>query len=149
MKLHRFIPVLIIAAGIGAYHNSFQGPFIFDDVPSILDNPHIRHLWPIWDAMSRHTESAVSGRPVVCLTLTLNYAFDGLNVRGYHAFNLAVHLLAALVLFGVLRRTFEGEKLRDRFGASAVWLAAAIALIWEVHPLQTECVPTLSSAPNR
>jgi len=132
--------VLIIAVGVWAYHNSFQGPFIFDDVPSILDNPHIRHLWPIWDAMSRHTESAVSGRPVVCLTLTLNYAFDGLNVRGYHAFNLAVHLLAALVLFGVLRRTFEGEKLRDRFGASAVWLAAAIALIWEVHPLQTECV---------
>jgi len=132
--------VLIIAVGVWAYHNSFQGPFIFDDVPSILDNPHIRHLWPIWDAMSRHTESAVSGRPVVCLTLALNYAFDGLNVRGYHAFNLAVHLLAALVLFGVLRRTFEGEKLRDRFGASAVWLAAAIALIWEVHPLQTECV---------
>ena len=51
-----------------------------------------------------------------------------------------VHLLAALVLFGILRRTFEGEKLRDRFGTDAVWLAAAIALIWEVHPLQTESV---------
>ncbi|MGA2604657.1 MAG: hypothetical protein ABSG14_10555, partial [Verrucomicrobiia bacterium] len=124
MKLCRFIPVLIIAAGLGAYHNSFRGPFIFDDA-SILENPHIRHLWPIWDAMSTHTDSAVTGRPVVCLTLAVNYALGGLNVWGYHAFNLAVHLLAALVLFGVLRRTFEGEKLRDRFGASAVWLAAA------------------------
>ena len=132
--------MLIIAAGIGAYHNSLQGPFIFDDVSCILDNPHIRHLWPIWDAMSTHTESAVNGRPVVCLTLAVNYALGGLNVWGYHAFNLTVHLLAALVLFGILRRTFEGEKLRDRFGAAAVWLAAAIALIWEVHPLQTECV---------
>jgi Flp pilus assembly protein TadD len=140
LKLRQFIPVLIIAAGIGAYHNSLQGPFIFDDVSCILDNPHIRHLWPIWDAMSTHTESAVNGRPVVCLTLAVNYALGGLNVWGYHAFNLTVHLLAALVLFGILRRTFEGEKLRDRFGAAAVWLAAAIALIWEVHPLQTECV---------
>ena len=83
---------------------------------------------------------SVSGRPVECLTLALNYALGGLNVWGYHAFNLTVHLVSALVLFGILRRTFEGEKLRDRFGAAAIWLAAAIALIWEVHPLQTESV---------
>jgi tetratricopeptide (TPR) repeat protein len=132
--------VLLIAAGIGAYHNSFQGPFIFDDLGCIPENPHIRHLWPIWDVLSPHTESAVTGRPVVCLTLALNYALGGLNVWGYHAFNLAVHLLSTLVLFGILRRTLEGEKLRDQIGAAAIWLAGAIALIWEVHPLQTECV---------
>ena len=80
------------------------------------------------------------GRPVECLTLALNYALDGLNIRGYHAFNLMLHLASALVLFGLLRRTFEGEKLRDRFGAAAIWVAAATALIWEVHPLQTESV---------
>jgi len=140
LKLRQFIPVLILAAGAWAYHNSFQGPFVFDDVPSILDNPHIRHLWPLREAVSAPLDLTVTGRPVVCLSLALNYALGGLNVWGYHAFNLAVHLLAALVLFGILRRTFEGEKLRDRFGVAAVWLAAAIALIWEVHPLQTESV---------
>jgi len=77
---------------------------------------------------------------VVCLTLAGNYALDGLNVRGYHAFNLAVHLLSALVLFGIARRTLEEGSFRDRLGAAAVWLAGAIALIWEVHPLQTESV---------
>jgi tetratricopeptide (TPR) repeat protein len=77
---------------------------------------------------------------VVSLTLALNYALGGLNVWGYHAFNLTIHLLSALVLFGLLRRTFEGATLRDRFGGAAVWLAAAITLIWEVHPLQTESV---------
>jgi len=140
LKLGPFIPVLIIAVGAWAYHDSFQGPFIFDDVPSILDNPHIRHLWPLREAVSAPLDLTVTGRPVVCLSLALNYALGGLNVWGYHAFNLAVHLLSALVLFGILRRTFEGEKLRDRFGVAAVWLAAAIALIWEVHPLQTESV---------
>ena len=140
MKSRPFIPVLIIAAVLWAYHNGFTGPFIFDDVLSIVDNPHIRHLWPIREAMSAPLYCPVAGRPVVCLSLALNYALGGLNVWGYHAFNLAVHLLSALALFGILRRTFEGERLRDRFGAAAVWLAAAIALIWEVHPLQTESV---------
>jgi tetratricopeptide (TPR) repeat protein len=131
---------LIVVAGLWAYHNSFHGPFIFDDVPSISGNPHIRHLWPIWQAMSAPPGSPVAGRSVVCLTLALNYAWGGLNVWGYHAVNLTVHLVSALVLFGIWRRTFEGEKLRDRFGGAAVWLAGALALIWEVHPLQTESV---------
>ena len=140
MKPRQFIPVLIIAAGIWAYHNSFHGPFIFDDISSIPDNPHIRHLWPLYRAMSAPVNSTVDGRPVVCLSLAGNYAAGGLNVRGYHAFNLAVHLLSALVLFGVARRTLEEGSFRDRLGAAAVWLAAAITLIWEVHPLQTESV---------
>ncbi len=132
--------MLVIATGIWAYHNSFEGSFIFDDVPSIPDNPHIRHLWSIHDAMFVSPTLPVQGRPVECLTLALNYALGGLNVWGYHAFNLTLHLLSALVLFGILWRTFEGEKLRDRCVASATWLAAAITLVWEVHPLQTESV---------
>jgi tetratricopeptide (TPR) repeat protein len=140
LKSRQLIPVLLIAAGIWAYHNSFQGPFIFDDVLSIVENPHIRHLWPISEAMSAPPYCPVAGRPVVCLTLAVNYALGGLNVWGYHALNLTVHLLSALALYGILRRSLEGERFRDRVSAAAVWLAAAIALIWEVHPLQTESV---------
>ncbi len=140
MKIQKLVPLLLVIAGLLAYHNSFTGPFIFDDVPSIPGNPHIRHLWPIREAMSAPLATTVSGRPVVCLTLALNYALGGLNVWGYHALNLAVHLLSALVLLGILRRTLEGATLRDRFGGAAVWLAAVITLIWEVHPLQTESV---------
>jgi Flp pilus assembly protein TadD len=132
--------LLIVAAGLWAFHNSLHGPFIFDDIPSIQENRHIRHLLPINVAMTAPPGTTVTGRPVVCLTLALNYAVGGLNVWGYHAFNLAIHLISALVLFGILRRTFEGERLRERFGAHAVWLAGAIALVWEIHPLQTESV---------
>lgn len=132
--------VLLVATGICAYHNSLQGPFIFDDGPSIPENPHLHHLWPIGDALSAPPYSTVNGRPVVCLTLALNYALGKSDVWGYHAFNLAIHLASALVLFGILRRTFAGEILGDRFGTGSVRLAAAIALIWVVHPLQTESV---------
>lgn len=140
MNLRRLIPVLLVAAGIFGYHNSLQGPFIFDDKPSISDNTHLYHLWPPRIALTAPPYSTVNGRPTVCLTLALNYALGGLNVWGYHAFNLALHLAFALVLFGILRRTFAGRKLRDRFGAASTALAAIIALLWELHPLQTECV---------
>jgi protein O-mannosyl-transferase len=140
LKRHKFIPVLIIAAGLWAYHNSFHGPFIFDDLSSIPMNPHIRHLWPIREAMSASPQCTITGRPVVTLTLGLNYALDGLNVRGYHAVNLAIHLAAGLVLFGVVRRTLLQPPLRQHFGAAALPLALLIAVIWVVHPLQTEAV---------
>ena len=40
----------IFAAGLLAYGTSLGGPFVWDDPPSIVDNPTIRHLWPIWGA---------------------------------------------------------------------------------------------------
>ena len=77
MKLRQFIPVLIITAGIGAYYNSFQGPFILDDLPYVLENPHIRHLWPIGDALLPSAKSFVEGRPIVNFSLAVNYALGG------------------------------------------------------------------------
>ena len=144
MKLRRFIPVLIVAAGIAAYHNSFQGKFIFDDLAGILDNPTIHHLWPIWDALSPPASSMVGGHPVVNFTLAFNYALGGLAVRGYHALNLAIHVLAALTLFGIVRRTLLRPVLWARFGAAGEWIAMAVAVLWMVHPLQTEAVTYIS-----
>ncbi|MGA2605090.1 MAG: hypothetical protein ABSG14_12755, partial [Verrucomicrobiia bacterium] len=144
MKLRQFIPVLIIAAGIGAYHNSFRGPFILDDVSSILENPHIRHLWPIGEALSPSANSMVGGHPVVNLSLAVNYALGGLAVWGYHALNLTIHILAALTLYGIVRRTLLRPVLEAHFGASGEWVALAVAVLWAVHPLQTEAVTYLS-----
>jgi Flp pilus assembly protein TadD len=131
---------VILVAALLAYQNSFSGVFLFDDVHAIVENPYIRSLWPLSQAMSAPPQSTVSGRPLVSLTLAFNYALGGLNPRGYHAFNLLVHLLCGLLLFGVVRRTLMGERLRDRYGPAAPFLAGMIALLWVVHPLQTETV---------
>lgn len=132
--------LLIPAATLLAYANSFSGPFIFDDWLWIEVNPHIRHLWPLWDIIQPPWGAAGTGRPVVVLTLALNYAVSGLNPWSYHALNLVIHTSAALVLFGIVRRTLLGQRLGDRFGAQANGLAAAVAVCWAVHPLQTESV---------
>lgn len=135
----RYAPVLLLAAGLALYANSFNTTFIFDDV-SITDNNHLHTLWPLWRTIFAPADLADSGRPVVTLTLLLNYAAGGLDVGGYRAVNIAIHLLASLVLYGVMRRTLLGPALRDRFGPASAALALVVALLWLVHPLQTECV---------
>jgi Flp pilus assembly protein TadD len=145
VKARKFIPLLVVAAGLLAYYNSFTGPFVFDDGLSIRDNRTIRHLWPIWQTLSlpRIRGTTVEGRPLVNLSFAINYALGGYHVWGYHALNLAIHILAALTLLGIVRRTLLQPRLRERFGAAANGLALATAVIWTVHPLQTESVTYL------
>jgi tetratricopeptide (TPR) repeat protein len=135
---------MIVLAALATYHNSFAVPFLLDDRPSIIENPKIQHLWPVWDAFRPLTTSTVGGRPIVNFSFALNYAFGSLAVWGYHALNLAIHVFAGLTLFGIVRRTLIRPSLRERFGASAVWLALAVAVLWTVHPLQTEAVTYIS-----
>jgi tetratricopeptide (TPR) repeat protein len=127
-------PLIIVAAGLIAYSNSFGGGFVLDDMLNIVGNPRIQRLWPPWPVLTG------SNRPVVELSVAINYALGGLNPWGYHAVNLVVHLLAGLVLFGIVRRTLESGMFQGRQSRTPSWLAAAVATIWVVHPLQTESV---------
>ena len=132
---------LIVLAVLAAYANSWNAPFIFDDLKSVVQNPTIRHLWPLTDVLSPPGDATGAvGRPVVNLSLAVNYALGGLDVRGYHILNTLIHVLAALTLFGIVRRTLLRPVLRDRFGGAAQPLALAVALLWALHPLQTESV---------
>jgi protein O-mannosyl-transferase len=147
---------IIVLAVVTVYHGIYSVPFVFDDFNAVGLNPTIKHLWPMWEVLRtpQGTGSGTDGRPIANLSLAINYAFGGLDPAGYHAFSVAVHALAALTLFGVLRRTFlrwsgltstrlgvppTEEHLRDR----ALFLSFAIALLWAVHPLQTESVTTV------
>jgi tetratricopeptide (TPR) repeat protein len=134
--------LILVAALAAAYSNSFQGPFIFDDLLAIQENASIRRLWPLSDVLWPRPQDGrtVDGRPLVNLSLALNYAVSGLDVWSYHAFNLAIHVLATLTLFGLVRRTLLLPKWRERFGPHSTGLALAVALIWGLHPLQTGSV---------
>ena len=141
-KLPWWMPVALVTLCLVAYHNSFTGPFIFDDVRSIRDNPTIRHLWPIGQCLHPPHQHGltVEGRPLINLSLAINYALGRQKVWGYHALNLAVHILAGLTLLGVVRRTLQQPRLLGCFGRAANGLALTIAILWAVHPLQTESV---------
>lgn len=137
-------PWLLIAAGAVTYANSLGGPFIWDDDSWAYPGAHIQQLWPPRWFDSALPNSVTNGRPLVALTYALNYAAGGLDVRGFHVVNVTLHIVASLVLFGVIRRTLCRESLRARFAPSARTLAGVTALLWLVHPLLTESVVYLS-----
>jgi tetratricopeptide (TPR) repeat protein len=146
MKRLRIESPLVAAAvlslvGFAAYANSLHVPFFFDDPFSIVENPTIRNLSALGKVLSPPNDgSGVTGRPLVNLSLAVNYAIGGLNPAGYHAVNILLHVGAGLALFGLVRRTLLMPSLRDRFGGSAAAVAFLTSAIWLLHPLQTESV---------
>ncbi len=127
----------LVAAVAAAYLSSLGGSFLFDDVDSVPANPSIRHLS---DAVFPIAGATVSGRPVLNVSLALNYLAGGLDPRGYHAVNVAIHAGAALLLMGIVRRTLATRAAGSRTPVAALSVAFAVALVWALHPLQTESV---------
>jgi hypothetical protein len=133
---------------LAAYANSLGGPFIFDDLRSIASNPTLHPLWPPGGVLHPPPGTTVSGRPLLNLSFAVDRALWGGEVPGYHAVNLLIHLLAGLILFGLVRRTWMRTKPAEgAVGASAragTCIGFATALLWTVHPLQTESVTYLA-----
>ena len=147
----RVLHLLLIALFAGlAYANSLQVPFLFDDQPSIPDNPVIRDLgnFLLHDTGYRYNP----GRFVGYLSFALNYRLGGVEVVGYHLFNIAVHLGNALLVYALALITFETPFFRDSRPAGRLpavtgpsratcnGIALLAALIFVVHPLQTQAV---------
>jgi tetratricopeptide (TPR) repeat protein len=126
-------PWFLVAAGALLYANSLSTPFVFDDLAWIRHD-RVGALWPPATALGD------SSRPILILSLMLNYAVGKMDPTGYHVFNLCVHLLAALTLYGIARRTFGSRALPGRYADSADALAFAVALLWIAHPLATQAV---------
>ncbi|MFQ5495448.1 MAG: tetratricopeptide repeat protein [Phycisphaerae bacterium] len=128
----RWLPLLIVLAAVAAYANSLHGTFILDDHRTIENNPRIRDLSALGTVLSHR-------RPLLDLSLAVNYAFGGTDLVGYHLINLLIHTLAGLTLFGLVRRTtaLASPGLPPRRAAG---FALVVALLWVVHPLQTQSV---------
>ncbi|MBN1902426.1 tetratricopeptide repeat protein [Candidatus Sumerlaeota bacterium] len=136
----KIAPFLITAFIFIIYWNSLQGAFILDDHVSIRQNMSIRKLFPISIPLSPPENTSVSGRPLLNFSFALNYAISGLSVWSYHLFNIVIHVFASLSLYGVIRRTLSTPRLKKTFQEKGESLALICALIWAVHPIQTESV---------
>jgi len=132
------VALIVIAAA--TYANSLSGQFVFDDKSAIVDNFHLPHWNQFINVIATKLDSPVKGRPLVALSLFLNYAIGGLDTLGYHIFNIAVHICCTIVLFALVRRTLQSAPLKQKFDRAAGGLAFACALLWSVHPIQTDAV---------
>jgi Flp pilus assembly protein TadD len=131
---------VLLAATAAAYHAYLPGCFVLDDFSSVVENHTLRQLWPPSSWWNAPTEAGTGGRPLANFTLALNYAVSGLDPRGYHAGNILTHFAAALVLFGLVRRTLRSPFSRGLSADAATPLALLIATLWAVHPLTSAAV---------
>lgn len=118
-------PVLLALAGVLVYANSLHGPFLFDDASFQIDSG-----------------LPLRNRPLVRLTIAFNRWISTTDTFGYHLVNLAVHVAAALVLYGIVRRTLVRVAGTDQVRSDG--FAFSAALVWLVHPLQTQAVSYIS-----
>ncbi|HEY2838668.1 MAG TPA: tetratricopeptide repeat protein [Pirellulales bacterium] len=146
------LAVIALLAGAGwvVYGRAIHAPFFFDDRNSVLQNASIVKLWPLLGEPGQNgpltpaRDTVTAGRPLVNLTLAINYHFSRLNPAGYHVFNLCVHIVSAILLWAIVGRVLRLPYFGGRFERAAGPLAIAVALVWEVHPLQTEAVEYVS-----
>ncbi len=131
---------LIAALILIAYSNTFTAAFHFDDTPAIVDNSGIKRVtWENFVNMLHGT------RPVVNLSLMLNYRLSGLNVVGWHTFNIGFHIANSFFVYLLILWTLTLPSLSAKFGDRARRIALFGALLFAVHPIQTESVTYIIS----
>jgi hypothetical protein len=140
--------VLIALLGLAVYSNTFSVPFHFDDVSFIKENPYIKDIDYFLEP-SKVAEGAeinldvihFKARRVGFLSLWANYKLNGLDVRGYHALNIAIHIVNSILVYLIVLLTFRtpalaGSRLKERSG----FVALFSGLLFVSHPIQTEAV---------
>ncbi len=125
--------LLVVAAGAAVYANSFAIPFLFDDFFAIVSNPKVRSLEPV-------SRFFTQSRGLPHLLDALNYHWGGEDVWGYHLVNVSVHLINALLVYGLALLTLRLPVHEGRYDSRARPLATAIALVFVLHPLQSQAV---------
>jgi tetratricopeptide (TPR) repeat protein len=152
-RVFHILAIAIMCAVV--YSNSFHVPFLFDDIPNIVENPLIKNISFFADPSGYCSNGLTSPeqrflcdslrmRYLGYLTLAVNYAWHGLDVRGYHILNLTIHVANALLVYFLLVLIFKTPALKDSKMINDVRLKVFIpffsAMIFAVHPVQTEAV---------
>ena len=139
-------PRLLLAGGMLltmlVYLPGLGGEFMFDDHWNIVANEavHVDSLSP-----GQVIEAATSGRagplkrPVAMASFGLNHYVSGLEPRGWKIANLVIHLLTGWLVFLVCRELVRALVQRDE-AVSAEWVAAIVASLWLIHPLNLTAV---------
>ncbi len=106
----------------------------FDDHVYIYDNPLVTGGLTTSGIVGAFTHPhARNWHPLTTISHMLDCQLYGLNAGGHHFTNVALHTIAVLLLFRVLRGT-----------TGALWPSALVAALFAIHPLHVESVAWLS-----
>ena len=131
--------IILVICATGLYIESVGHEFHYDDFHSLVENPHIRSLVNLSDffvdptRFSSHSHNAMY-RPVLLTTYALNHALDGLDPRGYHLFNVVLHGINCILVWGLVGAITGNPA-----------LAFLSACLFAIHPINSEAVNYVSS----
>ncbi len=107
---------------------------------NIQNNPHVRLTKLTLEGITRAgLESPASKRPVANISFALNYYFDHYNVLGYHLVNVLIHITTGILLYFFSKNTLSIPSLHSTY-ATDRRIPFFTALLWLVHPIQTQSV---------
>lgn len=129
--------LLLLVVGV-AYANSFEGTFLFDDVPAILNNPKLRDLSQPSHWVTAPPDTTMAGRPFGAFTIALTVWLGGLTTWPFHLGNLCIHATNTLLVFGIGCRIYQTVKAPLAGGPFRAAFCAA--LLWALHPVHTNAV---------
>jgi tetratricopeptide (TPR) repeat protein len=140
---HLLVALALALVAFAIYAVALDGPFIYDDVSTIRDNPAVR-VTALDFTQLRDSASGPVGRPLAYLSFGLNHYFGGYETRGYHAVNVAIHATTGFLVYLLARLTFQllcSAPGRRRPSSAALTLASLFAaVLFVVHPVQTQAV---------
>lgn len=133
-------PILAAMAMLATATLAVYGPAVgfdfvnIDDNQYVTDNAHVQQglTWKNLTWAFTTTEASF-WHPLVWVSHMAVVSVAGLNAGAHHAVNVALHLVCAWLLLGVLWR-YTGR----------LWPSAFVALFFAVHPLHVESVAWVS-----
>ena len=131
------VAVLGVLGGI-AYLNSFDVPFIFDDLDSVRLNRDV--LFRNYSIF--HPQTYLFTRSLLYLTFQFNYWLGGEYVLGFHIVNVLLHIFNGLLVFVMCGKILKTAGIDADRARVYSFLSASFFLL---HPIQTESVTYISS----
>ncbi len=142
----KYLILILVVVPCVLYANALPNAFQYDDLHTIVNNPHIRSATlidglkkiPVFFATSQYysgeTHRVRHYRPLLYTTYVLNYSITGLSPIGFRMVNLALHIACVILVYLLALHLF-----------AETTTAFLSAMIFAIHPFFSEAINYISA----
>lgn len=127
------IPFMLSLITFMVYYPALWYMFMFDDLPTIVNYPHIRYI-------DFHGQFFANPRWISRLLNQITYHFWGPNPFAFRIVNVFMHLAIGVMIFALIYCLFSNLKKNQFLKEHSLSLASITSLLFLLHPVQTQTV---------